>query len=112
MKIEIDTNDRTTLLQLEQELSRALSVVQFALGKQPQSTVSTVSPKQENESVLAVKAAIDRLPKQFNTSSVLGIATTVDRAAVKYSLSRLEETGVIRTVQKGQGRRPTVFEKI
>ena len=118
MKLEIDTNDRAKLQQLEAELSKALAVVRFAINGQIQSRADESSAEAENEgsdsdtTLTQLTEVIKNLPSRFTSAAVRTAAGNLTRSAVNAGLMRIEQRGIIRTVQRGVGRRPATFEKV
>ena len=114
MKIEIDTDDPKKLRQLEAELSKALSIVRFALNGQIQQRGGHQGDSEngDNETDRILEEVVASLPAHFTSSNVRdSVAGRLTRAAVNSGLSRLAQRKAIKTIQPGLGRRPATFEK-
>jgi len=125
MNLEIDISDPRQLSKIRAELTRLLSIVDFAISQhnsahgkalEGQSTLlHPIDNGAENGSrTHPVDAAIEAVPLRFTTSDVivaLGNEGKASRSAVKLALKKLADAGEIRIVKPGQGRRPTEYEK-
>lgn len=124
MKLEIDLSDRNQLLRLRGELQRYLGIVEFALsdataikpaGTLPLPMTFTNGENGSNGTDSKVRKIIEILPKRFTSTDIYvryGDDSKEKRGAIKASIKRAEDEGVIRVQQRGQGRRPTKYEKV
>jgi len=125
MKLEIDLSDQSQLIKLRNELQRYLGIVEFALSgsvnAKPSGTLPLPMsfPNGENGGArttdATVRKIIDLLPKRFNSTDIYvryGDDAKEKRGAIKASIRRAIDEDIIRVQQRGQGRRPTQFEKV
>jgi len=125
MKLEIDLSDQTQLIKLRNELQRYLGIIEFALsGSASSKPIGTLPlpmsfPNGENGTPRgtdeAVRKIIGTLGKRFTSTDIYiryGDDAKEKRGAIKASLKRAEDDNLIRVHTRGQGRRPTQFEKV
>ena len=124
MKLDVDISDRGQLLKAKAELARLLSVVEFALSQfgQPRNGdiqrtlfVSSNGHSEVREKDKPILEVIDSLSKKFTTSDViiaLGEKGKESRSAVKAAIRRSIESGFIKLIEAGEGRRPSKYEKV
>ena len=125
MKFDVNLNDARALRKAKAELSRLLTIIDFALSKiEPanRNGHDRTLPLELTRNALDILASekpildiVNRLPDQFTTSDViiaLGDEGKEKRNAVKFTLSREVERKHLNLLVKGQGRRPSKYMKV
>lgn len=123
MKLEIDFANPGALRQLEKELEAALATVRKALeyATEPAEPVEAIS---DNDAVAVLNAiagddgvtlanVFASLPSEFRTIDAIaaGEKANFSGSAMRAYLTQLVQSKRLTLVEKGQGRRPSLYRK-
>jgi len=123
MNFEIDISDPRKLTRVKSELTRLLTIVDFALAQhlanrgiiQEGGLFAASNGRSYDEQEKPILSVIHSLPQRFTTTDVIigmGEQGKESRGAIKLELKRAVDAGNIRVIEPGLGRRPTKYEKI
>jgi hypothetical protein len=124
MNLNIDITNARQLRQARDELTRLLNIVEYAIrqnatgGTKPEEVDQLQLQTTNGHTNLSVEApvmeVIKSLPEHFSTTDIivaLGDKGKDSRSAVKMVLKRAVNTGRLRLISKGIGRRPSQYAK-
>jgi hypothetical protein len=110
MKIELDLNNRASLLKQRAEYERLLAIIDLALkdlnggGPEIHNALAGGTADRAN-------AIFTVLPRRFSISNVMKIAGDNDRKSANRMLEKWISDNTIVIQERGRGRRATIYEK-
>src|SRR6266436_10103520 len=104
VKIELDLNDRQSLLKQRSELARALEIIDIALRGFKGIAANGSSDPVSDLLTLKPAAIKDQLRNRFTIADVIAVSRAA-RPAAKTLISDWEKAGEIRLVERGKGRK-------
>lgn len=124
MNFEIDISDPKKLAKVRNDLTKMLTIVDFAITQHSTNRHHPADgllplPIAKNGSDFRkadapILEVLEHLANKFTTTDIvigMGNEGKESRGAIKMALKRAIEAGTVRLIQKGQGRRPSQYEK-
>lgn len=112
MKLDFDLNDKNKLSSFIKELEETLAVAKFAFSRTTGSGPNGSAPHEVESVQTSFTPILAVLPNAFTTADAIANSGGASRATIKIWLSKALESGQIKMVQIGQGRRPTSYSKV